>query len=185
MEAEAKPDSLFEQLEPLRRWPIHQWSPAQTDDIGLYIDRSGKWYYRGSEIARRRMVKLFASLLRMEDAEYFLITPKIRYRVRVEECPFLAVDIQTEGQGDGLCIHFRTNMDDVVRVDREHPLTVELNPEAGTVLPTVLVRNGLRAKLTRAVYYSLAELASPGPGKWDDDASSFHVRSNGELFRIG
>lgn len=131
------------------------------------------------------MVKLFASLLRMEDGEYFLITPKVRYRVRVEEYPFLAVDIQTEGQGGRLCIHFRTNVDDVVRVDREHPLSVEFNPETGTVLPTVLVRNGLRAKLTRAVYYRLAELASPGPGGRDDDASVFHVRSNGELFRVG
>ena len=36
-------------------------------DIGLKIGRDGTWYYEGSPIGRKTLVKLFASVLRRED----------------------------------------------------------------------------------------------------------------------
>ncbi len=45
-------------------------------DIGLKIARDGTWYYQGGPIARKPLVKLFASVLRLEDdGRYYLVTP--------------------------------------------------------------------------------------------------------------
>jgi hypothetical protein len=53
---------------------------------------------------------------------------------------------------------FRTNLDDEVRVDAEHPLRFEQG-EAGGVKPYVRVRGDLWALLTRALAYDLMERA--------------------------
>ena len=183
MAEEMTPERLFEQYEPKRSWPVHEWSPTQEMDISLSIDRSGKWFYRGSEIVRERMLKFFSSLLVLEEDRYFLITPQVKYPVSVEEYPLMAVDIESEGQGEKLRIYLRTNMDDVVMVDKAHPLRFERNL-TGHALPTVQVRDNLKAKLTRSVYYQLADLAVETPRGDLGDASDFHVWSDGERFRM-
>ena len=49
--------------------------PQECGDIGLKIARDGTWFYRGSPIGRKPLVKLFASVLRREDdGRYFLVT---------------------------------------------------------------------------------------------------------------
>ena len=175
---------MFEQFEPHKRWPIHDWSPTQEMDIGLSIDRLGRWFYQGSEITRERMLKFFASLLMLQDDRYFLITPQIKYRVLVEEYPLLGIDIETEGQNEKLCIYLRTNMDDVVLISQSHPLRFEHDSVTGHFFPTVGVRDNLKAKLTRSVYYQLVDLAMEKPCDFPDDGSDFHVWSDGERFRM-
>ena len=44
-------------------------------DIGLRIARDGTWYYQGSPIGRKPLVKLFASVLRCEEDGFYLVTP--------------------------------------------------------------------------------------------------------------
>jgi uncharacterized protein len=139
-------------------------------DIGLKIARDGTWSYQGSPIGRKPLVKLFASVLRKEDGGYFLVTPVEKVPIAVEATPFVAVEMQRDGEGKTQRLSFRTNVDDVVVADGEHPLGFERGEKGGFV-PFVVVRGGLTARLTRPVYYELAALATKarngkGPGVW-------------------
>src|SRR5262245_42877526 len=69
-------------------------------DIGLKIGRDGTWYYEGSPIRRKPLVKLFASVLRREeDGNFYLVTPAEKVPIEVEGLPFVAVGMSRDGQG--------------------------------------------------------------------------------------
>lgn len=128
-------------------------------DIGLKIGRDGNWHYQGSPFARKPLVKLFASVLRLEeDGRYYLVTPVEKVPIAVESLPFVAVEMKQEGEGEGQTLTFRTNVDDVVTAGPGHPLGFQPG-SLGGFTPFVLVRGGLKARLARSVYYELAALA--------------------------
>src|SRR5262249_14377296 len=92
-------------------------------DIGLKIARDGTWYYRGSPIQRLPLVKLFASVLRREnDGCYYLVTPVEKVLIEVEGMPFVAVEMKRRRSGERQVLTFRTNVDDIVTADAEHPI---------------------------------------------------------------
>ena len=97
-------------------------------DFHMRIARDGSWYYQGSLITRRALVCLFASVLkREEDGSYWLETPVERGRIEVEDAPFVAVEMWWKDcdAGDGKprqCLAFRTNLDEIVTADAEHPI---------------------------------------------------------------
>ncbi len=127
------------------------------------IDREGGWHHEGARIGRPEMVKLFAGVLR-RDAEgaYWLETPVEKVPVEVEDAPFLAVELVVEGRGETQRLRLRTNLGDWVEIGPGHPLVVR---ETGAgPRPYVGLWDGLEARLTRPVYYQLANLAVPGPG---------------------
>jgi uncharacterized protein len=140
-------------------------------DIGLKIGRDGTWYYQGGPIGRKGLVKLFASVLRLEpDGLYYLVTPVEKVPIVVEAMPFVAVAMVRTGGGETQELSFRSNVDDVVTAGPEHPLGFEPGPER-SFTPFVVMRDGLRARLARPVYYELAALATErvggeGPGVW-------------------
>lgn len=129
-------------------------------DVGLKIGRDGTWYYQNSPIARKPLVKLFASVLRREeDGQYYLVTPAERALVHVEDVPFVAVEMNSEGRGREQHLVFRTSLDDSVEADGDHPLS--FRPEKdGSFVPFVLIRDGLKARLARSVYYDLVAAAT-------------------------
>ncbi|MGZ8417329.1 MAG: DUF1285 domain-containing protein [Methyloceanibacter sp.] len=143
-------------------------------DIGLKIARDGTWYYQGGTIARKPLVKLFASVLRLEeDGRYYLVTPVEKVSIEVEDLPFVAVEMQREGSGEAQGLSFVSNVDEAVMAGPEHPIGFQPGPEGGFT-PFVAMRRGLRARLARPVYYELAALAvdgpeSQGPGVWSGD----------------
>ena len=134
-------------------------APQECGDVGLKIGRDGTWYYQNSPIGRKPLVKLFASVLRLEqDGQFYLVTPAEKALIRVEDAPFLAVAMRLEGSGNRQCLSFRTNLDETVDAGPEHPLS--FRPESdGSFTPFVLVRGGLKARLTRPVYYDLIAAA--------------------------
>jgi uncharacterized protein len=141
-------------------------------DIGLKIARDGTWYYQGSPIGRRRLVKLFATVLQREEDGFYLVTPVEKVPIEVEGEPFIAVEMTREGTGREQKLSFRTNVDDVVTAGPEHGIGFQAEPGAG-LAPYVEVRDGLRAQLARPVYYELTELAvdtDEGVGVWSDGA---------------
>lgn len=142
-------------------------------DIGLAIARDGTWFYEGTPIGRKPLVKLFASVLRREGDGYYLVTPVEKVRIEVEGLPFVAIAMERDGSGKTQRLTFHTNVDDVVIAGRKHPLGFEQG--AGGPVPFVEVRDGLRARLARPVYYELAGLAVEGPkgkglGVWSSGA---------------
>ncbi len=115
------------------------------------------------------MVRLFSTVLRREpDGRHVMVTPVEKLEIEVERTAFRAVEMQSEGEGRDRSIAFRLDTDDAVILDRDHPLGI-VHTEQGPS-PRLLVRHGLEAELTRAVYYELAEIAlaegADPPGVW-------------------
>ncbi|HSV30017.1 MAG TPA: DUF1285 domain-containing protein [Candidatus Omnitrophota bacterium] len=159
---------------------------ALVDDcgnLGIRIDRSGRWFYHGSPIPRKEMVCLFASLMeRRDDGSYWLVTPDEKGRIEVDDVPFIAVEMFTCGCGRELVVSFRTNVDECVTVDDEHPLRVVECPETGELLPYVMVRDGLEARLSRPVYY---ELVAHGFEEKVGEDDLYGLWSSGTFFPLG
>ena len=158
---------------------------ADHGDLDMRIARDGTWYYRGSPIARQRLVKLFASVLRRDDdGGYSLVTPVERGRVAVEDAPFLAVELLTEGEGRQRSVSFRTNLDEIVAAGPEHPLRVDTAAN-GEPAPYVLVRPGLEARLNRPVFYELVDIADAERESGTAEGEGFGVWSGGVFFELG
>ncbi len=68
------------------------------------------------------LVQLFASIMRKEGDRYVLVTPVEKVGIKVDDAPFLAIEMHVEDEVDGPRLTFRTNVEDMVTVDGEHPL---------------------------------------------------------------
>lgn len=162
--------------------PVHLWNPDFCGDIDMRIARDGTWFYMGSPIGRKPMVRLFSTILRRDDEKYYLVTPVEKVGIKVDDAPFVAVEMTIEGDGSHQIISFRTNVDDVVLVDKDHPLRVEIDPVTGEPSPYVLVRGGLEALIARAVFYDLVAAAEE---RIFEGKKILAVQSSGEFFPLG
>jgi len=129
--------------------PVESWNPAFCGDSNMRIARDGAWFHDGAPITRPELVRLFAGLLRLDAEGYMLVTPAEKCAIAVEDVPFLAVAVDMQ---EGSLI-FTTNVGDVVRLDADHALRVQEG------VPYLHVRRGLEARVSRPVYYQLAEMA--------------------------
>jgi hypothetical protein len=149
--------------------PVEQWNPAHCGDSAMRIGRDGTWYHEGSPIGRQEMVRLFSTILRREpDGSFVLVTPVEKLAIEVEDAPFTAVELKTEGDGPSRTLAFRLNTGDLVVASSQHPLRFEIGEDGPH--PYLEVRRGLHALVARPVYYELAHLAlaeaTEPPGLW-------------------
>lgn len=152
-------------------------------DIDMRIARDGTWFYHGSPIGRKPLVKLFASVLRRDAAsDYWLETPAEKCRIRVDDAPFTALEMIVDGVGRKQNLSFRTNVDEIVTADSTHRLRITVDPETGQPAPYIMVRDGLEALIVRAVYYDLVEL---GVEDMQDGTVVLGVWSAGIFFALG
>jgi hypothetical protein len=164
-------------------WPSE--GNAMQRWLGLRITQDGTWLYRDSPINRIELVKLFASVLRREaDGSFWLVTPAERGRIEVDDAPFVAVELATEGVGGSQTVRLRTNLDEWLTLGPRHPLRLrrpaDQAADAGPV-PYVEVRAGLEARLARPVYYELVEHAEE---RLQDGRQRFGVWSEGVFFPL-
>ena len=96
---------------------------------------------------------------RDEEGDYWLITPAERGRIKVDDAPFVAVDLKIEGEGEDQRIGFRTNLDHEVTAGPDHPIRVEHDPLSDESTPYILISGRLEARISRAVFYELVQLA--------------------------
>ena len=163
--------------------PASRQGRVVCDDLDMRIDRDGVWYYHGSAIRRKELVCLFASVLtRDEDGRYWLVTPNEIGLVRVDDAPFIAVEMFEAGSGREKMISLRTNVDEIVTVNDDHSLHVVTNPETGEPSPYVRLREGIEARVARSVYY---ELVAQGVEEEIDGQLFFGVWSSGSFFALG
>jgi len=163
--------------------PVHLWNPPYCGEIGMRIASDGTWFYQNSPIGRKRLVRLFSSVLRRdEDGRHYLVTPVEKIGIDVDDAPFLAVEMLVEGVGQKQKLSFRTNVDDVVHCGADNPLRFELEERSGGLKPYLLVRGRLEALVTRALYYDLVELAV-----WRGEGAQarFGIWSSGAFFEMG
>ena len=151
--------------------PVAQWNPKHCGHSGMRILRDGTWLHEGSPIGRPAMVRLFSSILRREpEGGFVLVTPVEKLDIDVEDAPFVAVAVHSEGMGQTRRLAFRLNTGDPVVADAAHPLWVDQRDDGPH--PYVRVRDGLDALIGRAVYYELVNLAledeGPVTGVWSE-----------------
>jgi hypothetical protein len=158
--------------------PVHLWNPAFCGDIDMRIAGDGTWFYMGTPIGRPALVRLFSTILKREGDKHFLVTPVEKVGIKVDDAPFLAVEMQSERDGNTNRLHFRTNVDDWVDCDAEHPLRFNAAADGG-LTPYLHVRRNLWAKVTRPLYYDLVEM---GEEQVVDGADMFGVTSAGVFF---
>jgi uncharacterized protein len=98
-------------------------------------------------------------VLRLEaDGRYYLVTPAEKMLIEVEDVPFLVVAMEAKGSGKDQRLSFQTTLDDRVEAGAEHPLSFRAADD-GSFTPYILVRDKLKARLARPVYYELIEAA--------------------------
>ncbi|WP_293697809.1 MULTISPECIES: DUF1285 domain-containing protein [unclassified Sphingopyxis] len=157
--------------------PVEQWHPEREGDSFMEIRADGSWYHEGGRINRPAMVKLFSTILRREaDGSHVLVTPAEKLGIAVEDTPFRAVEMKSEGAGAARQLVFRLDTDDLVMAGPDHPLTFGTDPDSPD--PRLHVRgtigNGLEARIDRALYYEIVEMAladqSDPPAIWSNGA---------------
>jgi hypothetical protein len=160
--------------------PPPSWNPPDCGDIDMHIAADGTWFYCGSPIGRAPLVQLFASVMRREGDRYVLVTPVEKIGIKVDDAPFLAVEMRPEDEAAAPRLTFRTNVEDMVTVDSEHPLRFERGASEG-LKPYVRVRGELWALVKRALFYDLVAL-----GRTERVANEdwFGVRSGGLFFPV-
>ena len=176
--------------QPLGRGKTQSLSPtaqsvATERAFGLRIARDGSWWHEGRPIERAALAKLFATVLRRApDGSYWLVTPVERGRIEVEDAPFVAVELAASGAGREQQVRLRSNLDEWVTVGPEHPLRLRRTGSGAgdqALVPYVEVREGLEARLARAVYYQLVEL---GEERREGGRTRFGVWSGGRFFAL-
>jgi len=160
------PYSLMTELEKVARKdlpPVALWQPEVEKDIDMEVLPDGTWNYMGTPILRRRLIHLFASVLRKEGDDYFLVTPLEKCRIRVLDVPFQIILMNVIGEGTLQSLEITTDMGETVVVDSEHPLRmVHRNDES---IPYVMIRAGMEGRMNRNVYYQLAGLLTDREGE--------------------
>src|ERR1700741_4633256 len=127
--------------------PVHLWNPPYCGDIDMRIAGDGTWFYQKTPIGRAALVKLFASVLKREGDQYYLVTPVEKCGIRVHDAPFLAVEMAVEdgaefgppynGQssGPGRVLTFRTKLGVWVACGPENSLVFEPGQDTGRPKP--------------------------------------------------
>lgn len=161
--------------------PVDEWHPEREGDSAMEIRADGSWYHEGGRINRPAMVKLFSTILRREaDGGHVLVTPAEKLRIAVEDTAFHAVEMNSEGEGEARKLVFRLDTDDLVIAGADHPLSFGGDPDHPD--PRLHVRgatgNGLEARIDRALYYEIVDIALAEGG--DPPA----IWSNGTCFPL-
>jgi hypothetical protein len=159
---------------------VHLWNPPFCGDLDMRIAGDGTWFYMGTPIGRPALVRLFSTILKREDGKHFLVTPVEKVGIRVDDAPFLAVEMLREGEGQDRTLRFRTNVDDWVDCDGTHGLRFKQAADGG-LTPYLHVRADLWAKVTRAIYYDLVDI---GEEQVVDGRPMFGIASGGEFFAM-
>jgi hypothetical protein len=161
--------------------PVHLWSPPYCGELDIRISRDGMWWYLGTPIGRKELVRLFASVLKLEGGRHYLVTPVEKIGITVDDAPFVAVDFEVAEPGPNQTITFETNVGDRTVAGPENPIRVERDPKTGEPSPYVHVRRGLEALIDRKSYYRLVEI---GEHQDLDGQFWFGLRSGGMFFPV-
>ena len=159
--------------------PVELWDPPFCGNLDMRIAADGTWYYLKTPIGRPALVKLFASVLKREGDQYFLVTPVEKCGITVDDAPFLAVELKVEKSAGEQVLNFRTNVDDWVLCGTHNQLRFEPEPGTGGLKPYLHVRRGLWAKVRRPLLFDLVDL---GEEREIAGRALFGVASSGAFF---
>ena len=160
--------------------PVRDWNPPLSGDMDCVIRRDGRWFIDGEAVNNLRLARLFASVLKHERGEYFLVTPIEKWRITVEDLPFLVVELQVENKNRATqVLRTRTNLGEWVAIGADHGIAATRikGGDAAHWIPYVEIRPGLAARFNRSCLIELAALLQPG-----EESDSWRLRSGGVDF---
>lgn len=146
----------------------------------MRVAADGTWHYNGSPINRLPMVKLFATILRKDPERYVLVTPVERVGIRVDDAPFLAVELAQEEAKPAPRLFIRTTLDDVVELGAEHAIRFKTAADGG-LKPYIHIRGDLWSLASRALTQELVTMAST---EAMDGVDYLGIRSGDHFFPI-
>ena len=157
--------------------PIDKWNPLLSGNIDIVIKTNGDWYHDGIKFTRQPLIKLFSSILKKEDNDYYLVTPIEKWRITVECAPLIVAQMEATDTNDAnQKIQFKTSTDDIFYLNDDHPLQISYD-SFGEIKPLVRVRSNLDALIHRNIFYQLADMAKNVNGAWG-------VWSDGVFFKL-
>jgi len=177
------PAAIEQQMKVKQRGPapVHLWTPELSGVMNLVIERDGRWIHEGQEIKRQSLIKLFASIIRLDnDGHYYLVTPHEKYQISVVDKPFIVTRMDLPRDKDKH-ISLYTNMDESFDLDDEHPLRIVQLPN-GEPRPYVRVRSNLEALVCRNVFYEMVDCAQE---KDIDGERAMELQSGKCGFKLG
>lgn len=143
---------------------FHDYDHAEKQRRGVEftIDYQGRWYFHGGQspgpIKRKALAGLFGGagsgfmagkgLFIDEAGAYWLKSPESRYRVEVEDVPFIITRYNIHN-GD---IDLYTSFDEKIALGPDCPLILKPEPRHGVLVLYALVRAGLWARFSLSVY---------------------------------
>ena len=125
----------------------------------MRIASDGTWFYCGSPINRKKLVKLFSSVLINENNKYFLITPVEKVGITVDDAPFIANDFEKITENNKSYLVFFTNIDETIVLSKKNPFRISINDKTQEPSPYIMVRKNIEAKIDRKSFYRLLDLA--------------------------
>lgn len=163
--------------------PVEKWHPPLSGDIDIRIDSDGIWYHEGIAFQRLDLAQLFASILVREGDEYFLVSPMEKWRIQVDDVPFVFIllDVEASGQREQI-LRFRSQLGDEVVADAAHPISLHPFGADAQLLPYLNVRRNLAGRVSRNVFYQLVDFAEPRPSA--DGPPVMGVVSDGQFFPL-
>ena len=138
------------------------------EEGALRINMEGDWYYHGTLLERKGLVRLFYTVLTKEHGEYFLTTPVERVKIAVDDAPFAVIAVERDTINN---IVLTLNDDSRILVDDEHTLFW-----SGQGILYVHVRENLDARFTLRCYLQLAEYFE------HNEHGEFFIKSGGKQF---
>ena len=138
---------------------IKKWNPKYCGDIDMRIASDGTWFYCGSPINRKKLVKLFSSILINENNKYFLITPVEKVGIIVDDAPFIANDFEKITENNKSYLVFFTNIDETIVLSKKNPFRISINDKTQEPSPYIMVRKNIEAKIDRKSFYRLLDLS--------------------------
>lgn len=161
--------------------PVHLWNPPFCGDLDIRIARDGTWFYLGTPIGRAPLVRLFSTILKLEDGKFYLVTPVEKVGITVDDAPFVAVDFTVSGNGQDQVLTFETNVGDFATAGVDCPIRVVRDPETGEPSPYVMIRAGLEALIDRKSFYRLVDIGAHADV---EGVSWFGLWSGGQFFAV-
>ena len=159
---------------------MHLWNPPFCGDLDMRIAGDGTWFYMGTPIGRPALVRLFSTILKREDGKHFLVTPVEKVGIRVDDAPFLAVEMRKESDGARPAAALPHQCRRLGRLRCRAPPALRAAADGG-LTPYLHVRADLWAKVTRALYYDLVDM---GEERMIDGREMFGVESGGAFFAM-
>ena len=178
--------SLFKQILEAQKMdgelpPVDDWNPPLCENVNMRISRDGRWFFMNSPIGREKMVKLFSTVLRLDDDGcYYLVTPVEKIKIEVEDKPFVITTFNKDNLDGKITYFFQTNIGDIVPLNSSHPMRIEINSKNQEPSPYLMVRKNLEGLISRNVYYQLIEEA-----ELDDSMQELFIYSSGSKYSLG